>query len=167
MSLQHLLCAQTLSQCPYTSVIIAGKHGDTAIAEVDVIEALRNGSSDAGFVSKLMLDRRDLSAPGEGNLDLDNLISVPVFDHCQFDCLPSLSREKRESFQTALFQMDWAKDEDRAVMQPEGIREKWVLPSEHGYDSVSAAISTIQVCVAPPPPHTLHSHPFRSLRIIS
>ena len=89
------------------------------------IESLRNGSCDTGFVSKMMLDRRDKSCPGEDRLDLTNIISVPLFDHCQFDSLPSLSKEKINAFQSALFKMDWNKEIDRVVMQSEGIREKW------------------------------------------
>ena len=152
--------ARLLLFCP-------GKHGDTAIGEVDVIESLRNGSCDAGFVSKLMLDRRDKSCPGEYRLDLTNIISVPLFDHCQFDSLPTLSIEKMNAFQGALFKMDWNKEIDRVVMQSEGIREKWEKPRMCGYETVSAAISQESICVSPAPPHSANCHPFKTLSIIS
>jgi len=36
---------------------IAGKHGDTAMGEVEVIKALEGGQVDAGLVSDLMWSR--------------------------------------------------------------------------------------------------------------
>jgi phosphonate transport system substrate-binding protein len=93
-----------------------GKHGDTAVGEMDVIECLRTGQADVGFVSKLMFDRRDHLNIGDEKLDLINIQHVPVFDHCQFDSLSSLSMMKRIAFQEALFRMDFSKKEDRKVM---------------------------------------------------
>jgi hypothetical protein len=69
-----------------------------------------------------MFDRRDQLNVGEGKLDLMNIQKVPVFDHCQFDCLSSLSMTKRTAFQEALFRMDFNKTEDREVMISEVYR---------------------------------------------
>ena len=131
-----------------------------------MIEALRNGSCDAGFVSKMMFDRRDVCSPGEAALDIDGIIPIPLFDHCQFDALSSLSQSKRDSFQSTLFEMDWSNEEDRAVMMSEGIKEKWMPPRESGYDSVRAAISKEDITVSPSP-HSMQNNPFRSLSVIT
>jgi ABC-type phosphate/phosphonate transport system substrate-binding protein len=146
--------------------ITVGKHGDTAVGELDVIEALRNGSCDAGFVSKMMLDRRDTTLPGENNLDLEGVIHIPVFDHCQFDALSSLSKLKRDTFQSALFEMDMNNEDDRAVMIAEGIKERWMPTRESGYDSVRAAISKEDMSVSPAP-YSMQKNPFKSLTIVT
>jgi ABC-type phosphate/phosphonate transport system substrate-binding protein len=139
-----------------------GKHGDTAEGEVDVIHSLRNGTADAGFVSRLMYDRRDTTAAGEDLLS-PRLIRVPLFDHCQFDALPSLLPEKREGFRQALMAMDWNCAEDNKVMVQEGIKERWEAPRENGYDILRAAIAKEEVSISPPALHSVQSHPFKSL----
>lgn len=143
---------------------IEGKHGDTAIGEIKVIEALRNGLCDAGFVSKMMLDRRDMSMPGEEQLNLDDIIRIPVFHHCQFDSLLSVSQDKRDRFQKALFDMDWNNGEDREVMKAEGIKEKWMPCDEVGYATVRSAVSTEDTTISPAP-HSVEKNPFKSLSV--
>lgn len=64
----------------------------------------------------MMFERRDQLSIGDYKIDPENFLDIPVFDHCQFDCLPSLSMIKRIAFQEALFRMDWNKKEDREVM---------------------------------------------------
>ena len=144
-----------------------GKHGDTGAGEIDVLDNLREGTCDVGFVSKLMLDRRELTTPGNNKLDLKNMINVPLFDHCQFDCLSTLSIKKQQSFQNTLFSMDWNKPEDQIVMKAEGLRLKWQRPRESGYETVYAAISKEKNIINPLPIHTYTSNPFKSLSIVS
>lgn len=164
--MHHLRCSvpnetiQTIDVTRYDKDL--GKHGDTAVGELNVIEALRNGTADAGFVSRLMFDRRDPTAPGADRLS-ENLIRIPSFDHCQFDALPSLSIEKRDAFRRALMAMDWNCAEDNKVMLQEGIRERWEGTRENGYDILRAAIASENVGIAPPPLHSPQSHPFKSL----
>lgn len=131
-----------------------------------MIEALRNGTCDAGFVSKMMLDRRDVDLQGEDTLDIGGIIHIPVFDHCQFDALSSLSKQKRDSFQGTLFEMDMTNEEDRVVMIAEGIKERWMPPRESGYESVHAAISSEQVSISPAP-HSIQNNPFKSLTVVT
>ena len=140
-----------------------GKHGDTALGEIDVIHALRTGAADAGFVSQLMLDRRDKSAAGDERLS-PHVLAVPTFDHCQFDAVRStFSTAKQASFQAALLSMSWQCAEEREVMKLEGIRRTWEGPRESGYDVLRSAIEDEEVAVAPAPLHTVDRHPFRSL----
>ena len=144
-----------------------GKHGDTAVGELDVLHALRTGAADAGFVSQLMFDRRDKSAPGDDRLS-PHLLPVPVFDHCQFDAVRgTLPAAKQAAFQAALLAMSWQCDEEREVMKLEGIRRTWEGPRESGYDLLRAAIQHEEVAVAPGPLHTPNRHPFRSLKVVS
>jgi ABC-type phosphate/phosphonate transport system substrate-binding protein len=143
-----------------------GKHGDTAVGEIDVIEALRNGNADAGFVSKLMFDRRDISHPRETELS-ELKISVPPFDHCQFDALDTLSSAKQFAFQRALSEMDWNSEKDRKIMELEGIKRSWMPTREQGYDIMRAATEEELNVVFPPPVHTEERHPFKSLCVVS
>jgi hypothetical protein len=112
----------------------------------------------------MMLDRRDMSMPGEEQLNLDDIIHIPVFHHCQFDSLLSVSQDKRDRFQKALFDMDWNNDEDREVMKAEGIKEKWMPCDEQGYATVRSAVST-EVTTISPAPLSVEKNPFRSLSV--
>lgn len=143
-----------------------GKHGDTAASEIKVIEALRNGQCDVGFVSKMMLDRRDVSLQGEELLNLETVINIPAFHHCQFDSLTSVSQDKRDLFQKALFDMDWNDKEDQIVMKAEGIRAKWMPIDERGYTTVRNAIMKEETGISPPP-FTVDKNPFKSLSIFT
>jgi hypothetical protein len=50
---------------------------------------------------------------------------VPPFDHCQFDALPSMSKDRRQAFSSALFAMDFGDAADRPVMVAEGITSRY------------------------------------------
>jgi phosphonate transport system substrate-binding protein len=141
----------------------AGKHGDTAVGEEDVLNAVLDDKSvDAGVVSRLMFDRCVRKK------DLDVVKTFPLFDHCQFDCLATLPIETRKVFQEAVMSMNSStSDEDRRIMNLEGIRERWETPRESGYDSMRDAVVDEPLIDFPPPLHTSEKHPFRSLTIIS
>ena len=68
------------------------------------------------------------------------LWTTPGFDHCMFDALPALSKEKIEGFRRALFAMRWDDPCHRRLMEMEGLRE-WVEPREEGYQSLVAALT--------------------------
>ena len=114
----------------------------------------------------MMLDRMDTTSPGQDTLDIDGIIHIPVFDHCQFDALSSLSKQKRDCFQSTLLEMDMNNEEDRIVMMAEGIKERWMPARESGYDTVRAAISKEDICVSPAP-YSTGNNPFKSLSVIS
>mmetsp|Transcript_8944 Transcript_8944/g.25980 ORF Transcript_8944/g.25980 Transcript_8944/m.25980 type:complete len:331 (-) Transcript_8944:8-1000(-) len=142
-----------------------GKHGDTALGEIDAIEAVQSGKADAALVSNMMW-MRAISA-GDVNPEEHKLTVLPEapppFDHCQFDCLPSLAAAKRDAFTKALFAMDWANEEHRRVMQMEGLRNKWEGPREPGYDAMRRALADEPATPYPAPLHTPSSHPFKAL----
>ena len=116
-----------------------GKHGDTGISEVQVLDALRNGDADAGTVGDLIWVMEQTA----GHIDTSLLQSVwtsPPFDHCMFDALPNLDTEKIERFKCALFAMTWDNPEHRRLLELEGLKQ-WMPPREHGYDSLRAAVA--------------------------
>lgn len=115
-----------------------GKHGDTGTSELDVLAAVHEGRAEAGAVGDLVW----LAEQSAGRIDpnrVEVLWTTPPFDHCMFDALPTLSREKCERFQKALFAMNWDDPEHRRVMELEGLRQ-WLPPREEGYRSLRAAL---------------------------
>jgi ABC-type phosphate/phosphonate transport system substrate-binding protein len=115
-----------------------GKHGDTGQSELEVLAALREGRAEAGTVGDLVWAGEQAA----GRVDPDKLValwSTPPFDHCMFDALPSLPREKQEAFRRGLFAMQWDDPSHRRLLELEGLRQ-WMEPREEGYRSLIAAL---------------------------
>ena len=115
-----------------------GKHGDTGTSELDVLNALAQGGAQAGAVGDLVWAGEQAA----GRIDagkIEVLWTTPGFDHCRFDALPTLAKEKLEGFQRALYAMRWDDPNHRRLMELEGLRE-WVSPREEGYQSLIAAL---------------------------
>ena len=69
----------------------------------------------------MMFDRRDQSIKHDEQLVIHpHTLPLPLFDHCQFDALPTLPVAKCQMFQQALLAMDWNSPEERVVMELEG-----------------------------------------------
>eukprot|EP01060_Flectonema_neradi_P018754 TRINITY_DN25671_c0_g1_i1.p1 TRINITY_DN25671_c0_g1~~TRINITY_DN25671_c0_g1_i1.p1 ORF type:complete len:329 (+),score=68.15 TRINITY_DN25671_c0_g1_i1:31-987(+) len=123
-----------------------GKHGDTALGEVKVLEDLADGTEKPAILSKMMWDRAINSQIDSVNADkLRTTTTVlsetpPVFDHCQFDTLLCPTSTKYTSFKDALFNMDINNPDDREAMQLEGINECWMPNREEGYDIIRRAL---------------------------
>jgi phosphonate transport system substrate-binding protein len=142
-----------------------GKHGDTALGEIDVMSALGKNEADFGFVSDLMYQRALGSGEDLDALEILSCDPVPPFDHCQFDALPTLSAKKREDFERLLFAMDIKKAEHRPVMQAEGITERWERPREEGYKAMHDALADEPVVPMAGPLYKTESHPFKKMTV--
>jgi ABC-type phosphate/phosphonate transport system substrate-binding protein len=133
-----------------------GKHGDTAHGETAVLEALRSGAAEAGFISKLMWDRFVKDGSTAGLVVLPGVVppfvrphrarrarerrataspSLPPLprpsqDHCQFSALETHdNRGRARAFQKAILAMDGTGHaEDAATLALEGVRERWLPP---------------------------------------
>jgi ABC-type phosphate/phosphonate transport system substrate-binding protein len=115
-----------------------GKHGDTGNSELEVLAALRDGRAQAGTVGDLVWTGEQAA----GRVDPDKLValwSTPPFDHCMFDALPSLAKEKADEFRRGLFAMQWDNPSHRRLLELEGLR-RWMEPREEGYQSLIAAL---------------------------
>lgn len=115
-----------------------GKHGDTGRSELEVLAALRDGRAQAGALGDLVW----VLEQAAGRVDpaqLEVLWTTPGFDHCMFDALPTLPREKVEGFRRALFAMRWDDPRHRRLMELEGLKA-WMPPREEGYASLRAAL---------------------------
>lgn len=115
-----------------------GKHGDTALGELEVLKHLVADSGTRGvfgLVSKLEFDRC------KNKHDLRIVQRFPHFDHCQFDCLPAMDPAARVAFQHCLWDMDISHAEDAPVMREEGIHQRWMPARESGYDLMRRALN--------------------------
>lgn len=115
-----------------------GKHGDTGTSELDVLNALHEGSADAGTVGDLIW----MQEQAAGRVDASKvaiLWTTPSFDHCMFDAMPSVPEDKLERFRKALFSMRWEDPKHRRVLELEGLKQ-WMPPREDGYESLLAAL---------------------------
>ena len=160
-----------------------GKHGDTAHGETAVLQALRSGAAEAGFVSDLMWQRA-LAEPGgatEG-LRLCDAAAPPPFDHCQFTALRArLSARRAAAFQEALLAMDGSgHPEDAQTLALEGVRRGWLPPRggavsnpasdpSAGYEAMLAALEGWGEPKTkwPGQLHTPQRHPFKHLLVDS
>ncbi len=115
-----------------------GKHGDTGTSELDVLAALHKGEAQAGALGDLVW----VNEQAAGRVDhakIEVLWTTPGFDHCMFDALDTLSPEKAQAFQGALFAMRWDEPRHRQILELEGLR-RWVPPRDEGYASLRAAL---------------------------
>lgn len=115
-----------------------GKHGDTGSSELDVLAALHSGGAEVGAVGDLVW----VNEQAAGRVDhsrIEVLWTTPGFDHCMFDALETLPREKAEAFQGALYAMRWDDPRHRRILELEGLR-RWVPPRDEGYASLRAAL---------------------------
>jgi phosphonate transport system substrate-binding protein len=116
-----------------------GKHGDTGTSEIDVLQALHDGTVDAGTIGDLVWVNEQTAGHVDAGL-IESLWTTPGFDHCMFDALPDLPTEKLESFKKALFAMSWDNPTHRRLLELEGLRE-WLPPREEGYESLKNALT--------------------------
>jgi len=127
-----------------------GKHGDTALGEVRVMEALLSRfSPPAALLSRLMWDRalQGLVPGVDGGRLARQAVALegpgdvpPPFDHRQFDALSILPEDRAKAFQSALMGMDWEDPEHQRIMEMEGIQRRWAPPREEGYAIVRNAL---------------------------
>lgn len=126
-----------------------GKHGDTAVGEIEAMKAMLAGSegTSAALVSEMMY-QRGLDGALDG-IDAEELResvvqlreSPPVFDHCSFDALvgdhPSdggkssdidSHRAKVGAFSNAVLSMDMNDPCQAPIMKLEGINKQWMGP---------------------------------------
>ncbi|MBX5467629.1 MAG: PhnD/SsuA/transferrin family substrate-binding protein [Firmicutes bacterium] len=116
-----------------------GKHGDTGASEGAVLDAVRKGTADVGFVG----DPFWLRALATGTVDERELEAVwtsPPYSHCTFTALSTLSEAAAQTFVETFVHMDPADPRVRRMMDLEGLRA-WVPTELSGYGDLIAAMS--------------------------
>lgn len=134
-----------------------GKHGDTAVGEVQAMDELMAGRADVAMVSDVSFARLQARLKGESGSHAPASSDPPssgkgkekvelvviegniFLDHCRFDALEQrVPKEVGERFSAALLAMDMANEEERKTMLEEGIRKSW-LPARLARDAEMAA----------------------------
>lgn len=126
-----------------------GKHGDTALGEIEALKLLSETDSfDAALVSRMMWER----ACSGAIVGLDSKLvcdtcsilesaQIPTFDHCQFDAILTSSNENAlNDFGESILGMDISDPIQGPLMKLEGISKRWVGPRQSGYDIVREAL---------------------------
>jgi ABC-type phosphate/phosphonate transport system substrate-binding protein len=114
-----------------------GKHGDTGRSELDALRVVLEDRADAaalGINTWEAIGREELM-PGA----FEAIWSSPVYSHCNFTALPTLSQERIDPWLEQLFAMDWEVPAHRTILAMEGLRT-WVPPKLEGYNSLFAAV---------------------------
>ncbi|TSC61483.1 MAG: hypothetical protein G01um101448_910 [Parcubacteria group bacterium Gr01-1014_48] len=114
-----------------------GKHGDTGLSEIDVIQAVVQKKVHLGALSK-----SNVEAYGAHGVFDPKAIRIvwesPPFSHCNLTSRRDVGEKKIRAFQRALFKMKYSDPRDRTIMDLEGLR-RWVPGSTRGYELVEKA----------------------------
>jgi len=116
-----------------------GKHGDTGTSELQVLQALHEGSVDAGMIGHVVW----LNEQEKGSVNMALLNSVwtsSPYSHCNFTALPDFDQELASRWSEALLSMDYNDPKWRSLMDLEGLTS-WELVGNTGYESLAAAIT--------------------------
>ena len=116
-----------------------GKHGDTGRSELDALRAILDERADAAAIGINTWEAigRDELMPGAFEVFWES----PIYSHCNFTALTSLSDERLQPWVDHLLAMDWENPAHRTVLEMEGLRQ-WVLPKLEGYKSLIDAVAT-------------------------
>jgi ABC-type phosphate/phosphonate transport system substrate-binding protein len=116
-----------------------GKHGDTGDSELRVIQAVADGTTEAGALGEPTLAAfRAERVPAVA--DLEVAWRSPTYYHCNFTALPSLDDGLAQRWQEALMAMRYDDPRMRQAMDLEGVK-RWLPGDRSGYESLAAAMS--------------------------
>ncbi|MGN6189766.1 MAG: phosphate/phosphite/phosphonate ABC transporter substrate-binding protein [Conexibacter sp.] len=116
-----------------------GKHGDTGDSELRVVQAVAEGSADAGALGDATWAAfRAAGLPVTGELEI--AWRSPTYCHCNFTALPSLDGELAARWQRALLAMDREDPTLREAMDLEGVK-RWLPGARAGYADLFAAVA--------------------------
>lgn len=115
-----------------------GKHGDTGDSELRVVQAVAEGTADAGALGDATWAAfRAAGLPATRELEI--AWRSPTYCHCNFTALPELDPALAERWRAALLAMDRDDPSLREAMDLEGVR-RWLPGDRAGYADLFAAI---------------------------
>lgn len=116
-----------------------GKHGDTAMSELEVVRAVAEGDADAGALGDATWARfREEGLPAAQMLEV--VWRSPTYYHCNFTALPSFDQGRADRWQKALLAMSYDDASMRQAMTLEGVR-RWLPGNRSGYVSLACAMA--------------------------
>jgi phosphonate transport system substrate-binding protein len=118
-----------------------GKHGDTGMSEVAVLEAVTKGEADAGAVGDQYWGRT-LAGGGVDRNKVKAIWTSPAYCHCNFTVLETRYGKDLEDWTETLLQMDYNNPAHRTIMDMEGLK-RWVRPQLAGYKPLFEAVEVV------------------------
>jgi len=116
-----------------------GKHGDTGDSELRVVQAVAEGTADAGALGDATWAAfRAAGLPVTAELEI--AWRSPTYCHCNFTALPSLEEALAERWQNVLLAMDREDPTLREAMDLEGVK-RWLPGDRAGYADLFAAMA--------------------------
>jgi len=111
-----------------------GKHGDTGTSEQDVVNAVTEGSANAGAIGKATWDAFVVA----GSIDPNRLRifwTSHGYSHCNFTARSGLPTSLAKRFTQTIQAMDYDNPKWKQIMNLEGLR-RWMPGSTQGYDEL-------------------------------
>jgi ABC-type phosphate/phosphonate transport system substrate-binding protein len=118
-----------------------GKHGDTGISETQVLDAVANGSADAGAIGDQYW-ARVLTEHLPQVSRVRSIWTSPGYCHCNFTILSRDDYPRFAAWTEALLAMDYNKPGDRKIMDMEGLTQ-WIRPQLQGYGVLFEAVDEL------------------------
>lgn len=118
-----------------------GLDGDHVGGEKDALESVQTGENAAGFAIQGNYE----AWLKDGSLDKNQLEVIGYtnsFDHCIFTGHPNLNQKHLDEFSNILMKMDYNKEEDKEILDLEGLKE-WVPGRTSNYEEIRHAVSYI------------------------
>lgn len=118
---------------------MVGKHGDHIGGELEALQSLQNGESDACAILDLNWERW-LSDGTADSSTLTTLVTTAPFDHCNFTVLEGFPAERERRWTQTLLRMDYNNPDHREIMDMEGLKE-WLPGRTTGYAALTEAVA--------------------------
>jgi ABC-type phosphate/phosphonate transport system substrate-binding protein len=119
-----------------------GKHGDTGTSEVEVLNAVEKGETDAGTIG----DQYWARALTENLVDGRKVRAIwtsPEYCHCNFTVRRKDDEQRFAAWTNALLEMDYNKPSERKILEMEGLK-RWVRPQLDGYHALFEAVDDLK-----------------------
>lgn len=115
-----------------------GLDGDHVGGEKDALESVQAGDNQAGFAIQGNYE----AWLKDGTLD-ENQVEVigetSSFDHCIFTGHPDLDQDRLDEFSNILMKMDYSKEEDKEILDLEGLKE-WMPGRTTNFEEIRKAV---------------------------
>lgn len=118
--------------------VMTGLHGDHVGGELDALQDVQRGETDACTVLDLNWDRWQADGTADPAL-LKPLASTGQFDHCNFSVLADFPRDEEERWSSLLLAMSYDNPRHREMMDLEGLTA-WLPGRTTGYGDLTAAV---------------------------
>ncbi len=120
--------------------VLVGKHGDHIGGELDALNSLQKGESDACAVLDLNWQRWSTDGTADPQR-LQIVATTDSFDHCVFTVKSDWPQDEEKRWLDVLYRMDYNNPAHREMMDMEGLKE-WLPGRTSGFGPLTEAVET-------------------------